>query len=91
MKMVIQRLIAIGSDKGFSPSALNTYLSCSLQFYYQNLLKLREKDLPEETMEDNTFGMVVHGALELLYTPWVGKTLTAKDIEGLVEQRRSGC
>ncbi|MBL0015420.1 MAG: PD-(D/E)XK nuclease family protein [Bacteroidetes bacterium] len=83
---VLKKLIEKGSDKGFSPSALNTYLSCSLQFYFQNLLKLKEKDVPEETMEDNTFGMVVHGALELLYKPLVGQTLQAKDIAPLLDK-----
>lgn len=83
---LIQKLIHFGSEKGFSPSALNSYLHCSLQFYFRYLLNLREKDLPEETMEDNTFGLVVHGALEELYEPLVGQTVQAADIARIGDQ-----
>lgn len=74
-----------GTEKGFSPSALNNYLDCSLQFYYRYLLKLREKEQPEETLEDNTFGSVLHGALEQLYAPWAGRTILPDDIAGLMD------
>ncbi len=74
-----------GSVKGFSPSALNTYLNCSLQFYYRYLIKLREKEQPEETLEDNTFGLVLHGALEQLYQPWKGKTIQAANIAEMMD------
>lgn len=82
---VIEKLLAFGQEKGFSPSALNTYLECSLRFYYRYLLQLREKSVPEETMEDNTFGSVLHGALEQLYQPFIGKTVEREMILPLME------
>ncbi len=82
---LMQLLKEFGTEKGFSPSALNTYLNCSLQFYYRYLLKLREKEQPEETLEDNTFGLVLHGALENLYQPWAGKTIQAADILAMMD------
>jgi RecB family exonuclease len=82
---LMQLLKEFGSVKGFSPSALNTYLNCPLQFYYRYLLKLREKEQPEETLEDNTFGLVLHGALEQLYQPWKGKTIQAADIAAMMD------
>lgn len=80
-KELLEQLKEYGVETGFSPSALSTYLNCPLQFYYRNLLKLYEKDEPEESMEANTFGQVVHGTLETLYEPFVGKTVQRKDVE----------
>ncbi|MFN8144942.1 MAG: PD-(D/E)XK nuclease family protein [Bacteroidia bacterium] len=52
----------------FSPSALITYMTCSLKFYFQHIVKLKEKEEPEEHMEAATFGNVLHKAMELAYT-----------------------
>lgn len=54
------------SQAGFSPSALNVYRSCPVQFYYKNLLGLAEEDEVSEDMGDNEFGNVVHAALQQL-------------------------
>lgn len=74
------------SDSGFSPSGLNTYMGCGLQFYFRYLLKIKEKELPEESMEDNTFGLVLHGTLEQLYADFVGKKVQAADIVPMLEK-----
>jgi CRISPR/Cas system-associated exonuclease Cas4 (RecB family) len=82
---VLRKLVGLGQENGFSPSSLNSYLQCSLQFYFRQVLGLREQTLPEETMEDNTFGSVVHKIMERLYLPHVGQTLQPEDIRRLME------
>ena len=54
-------------SQNFSPSALNTYITCKLKFYFKYVVKLKEKDEPEEDMEASTFGKVLHKAMELAY------------------------
>ncbi len=66
---------------GFSPSALGRYVNCPLQFYLEKVVGLDESDAVEETMEAATIGSVVHAALELLYTPYIGKVLKAEDLQ----------
>lgn len=61
--------------KGLSPTALNTYLSCPMDFYYRYILKLREEEKVEEDIEHSTFGSIVHEVLEELYKPAVGEYL----------------
>lgn len=68
-------------SKGLSPSALNSFLLCPLNYYYRYILGMREEQIIEEKIENNTFGTVIHDSLEALYTPFVGKTLDAKSIE----------
>ena len=63
------------ADKGLSPTALNGYINCSLQFYFKNILGLREQDDIEESLEASTIGSAVHHALEMLYKDVLNKPL----------------
>ena len=68
-------------EKGISPSALNKFVACSLDFYYRYILKLGEAEEVEENLKHSTFGTCVHHALEKLFEPYVKKELLAQDIE----------
>lgn len=74
-----------GSEEGkfLSPTSLTTYVACSLRFYFQYVLRIRETDEIEEDIDARIFGIVVHRVLELLYTPWLGKTIDAAEIKSL--------
>lgn len=51
-----------------SPSAINRYLRCPLQFYYNTVCRLREADNDDEEEIDNkTFGNIFHRTAELIY------------------------
>ncbi|WP_246008885.1 PD-(D/E)XK nuclease family protein [Hymenobacter metallilatus] len=83
-------------DRGLSPTALNQYLSCSLQFYFQRIARFRENEEVEEALGPDGFGTVVHEALEELLMPFAqtirrttanaqAPPLTAADIPGLLD------
>lgn len=94
---VQERLTKLLTHSGLSPSALNTYINCSLQYYFRYIAGLREQDDMEENMDAATIGSAVHHALEKIYEPQVGKTITAafaekqagdkKRIEELVREK----
>lgn len=71
--------------KGISPSALNAYINCPLQFYFRYLVKLSETEEIEETIEANTFGSAVHYMLEKLFKPFEGKILKSDDMDRMQE------
>ncbi len=71
---IITKLNAL-AEYGFSPSALNSYINCSLQFYFRYILNLKEEETIETSVEANTFGSVVHGALFDLYSSFIGKKI----------------
>lgn len=54
-------------ERGLSPSALNTFISCPLDFYYKYILGLREGVEVEENIEASTFGTMIHEVLERVY------------------------
>lgn len=66
---------------GLSPSALNNFIRCPLDFYYKYVLGLREPEKVEEKIDVSTFGSVVHHVLEKLYEEQVGKVLTIAIVE----------
>ncbi|MGB3344747.1 MAG: PD-(D/E)XK nuclease family protein [Aequorivita sp.] len=64
------------SDKGFSPSALTSYIRNPMDFYFQRILGMREFEEVEETVAADTLGTIVHDSLESFYKPLEGKFLS---------------
>lgn len=82
----IMQLLDEKAKKGYSPSALNTFISCSLKFYFQYILKIHKEDEIETSVESNTFGSIVHDALEEIYKPFVGRAI---EIDGLKQSLKN--
>ena len=80
-KLDVQERLKQIAQQGFSPSSLTLYIRNPIDFYYQKILKIREYDIVEETVAANTLGTVIHNTLEDLYKPFVGKIITAGDVE----------
>jgi hypothetical protein len=78
---VILRLKEI-AEKGFSPSALTSYIRNPIDFYFQKILRISEVEEVEENIALNTLGTIIHETLEALYTPFIGKFLSENDILG---------
>lgn len=76
---IIQRLHEMAKS-GFSASSLNSYRKCSLQFYFRFVESIHEKNDPEETIEADTFGTVVHEVLSNLYKPYIELPLSVSAI-----------
>ena len=69
---------------GLSPSVLNNYIQCSLKFYFQDLLGLREEKEQEETIDSQVLGLAIHEALEKLYQPFKDQVLSGKHIDEML-------
>ncbi|MEO1449232.1 MAG: PD-(D/E)XK nuclease family protein [Bacteroidota bacterium] len=77
----IHRYTAPGQNSYLSASALNRYVGCSLRFYFQDILRLREIETVEESLEAGTFGQILHKTMEELYTPFIGQEMDAGKVE----------
>jgi len=80
---IIEKLKEI-AIKGFSPSALATYIYNPIEFYQQRILKIKDLDEIEETVADNTLGTVIHETLEKLYKPLIGSFLNEEVLQKLL-------
>jgi CRISPR/Cas system-associated exonuclease Cas4 (RecB family) len=67
-------------EYSFSASSLNTYLSCPLQFYYEYVLGLREREVISEEFEKEEIGSFVHLVLCDYYKGKTGSVLTEKEM-----------
>jgi len=63
----LEKEIKSWAEKGISPSALNKYNNCSLQFYYHYLAKIRVDDEVDEYADASTMGTAIHDALDTHY------------------------
>jgi len=77
---VMERLKEI-AEKGFSPSALTSYIRNPTDFYFQKILRISEVEEVEENIALNTLGTIIHETLKVLYDPFVGKFLSESDIK----------
>lgn len=75
--------------KSLSPSALNAYMYCQLQFYFQHIAKLKEPDPQNGVIEANTFGTLFHRSAELFYTELTSKNniVTQEKLEQLAGKK----
>jgi len=79
---VVQKLQKLAA-RGFSPSALTTYIRNPLDFYKRYVLGIKDEQEVEETVAANTLGTIIHDSLEHLFLPFVGKEIRKEDIEKL--------
>jgi ATP-dependent helicase/nuclease subunit B len=75
----------------FSATSLNTYLYCPLQFYYEHVLGLREREVFSEELEKEEIGSLVHLVLESYFKGKMGsilseKEMNLKEFEGIIEK-----
>ncbi len=54
-----------------TPSAINTYLDCSLKYYFKYVEKLYEPEEVQEEMEPMVFGNILHNSMEMLYQNFI--------------------
>ena len=59
----------LNTDSLLSPSAINRYMRCPLQFYYRYIADIKEPDQPddEQELDNRIFGNIFHNAADALY------------------------
>ncbi len=83
-KTVLEKLDNL-RNRGLSPSALNQYVMCPLQFYFSRILQLNEPDEVKSNLEADVFGTIVHEVLEDAYKPFVDKPIDTKQLAIVIE------
>ncbi|MBO4906447.1 MAG: PD-(D/E)XK nuclease family protein, partial [Bacteroidaceae bacterium] len=73
-----------------SPTALNTYTTCPMQFYYKYVRGLRVDPDPEDGLDQLLFGNIFHRAAELAYKHLKAKSriVQAADLRNLIDSEQ---
>jgi hypothetical protein len=70
---VIQKMMEFCSEAGsssrsyLSPSALNSFIDCSLQFYFRYIAGIKETEQLKEEIDPALFGTILHKSVQLIY------------------------
>lgn len=72
------------AERGFSPSALGTWLRCPLDFHFTHLLGIREHRAEDGTLGSDILGNAVHALLETTYRPFLGQRIVEEDLRDAV-------
>jgi hypothetical protein len=75
--------------KRISPSALNSYIDCSLKFYFKYIENIKQTEDLAEEIDNLLFGRIAHVALEELYKPYKGKEVTKEIVQQLLDNKKS--
>lgn len=79
------RLIA-RLERGFSPSMLRAWLTCPLDMWMRFVLRVEQEEPVGARIPPNIVGSAVHGVLQSLYTPWLGRSLQAAELRAAAEE-----
>lgn len=78
--------IARLSEISYSPSSLNLYMECPVEFFFSKVMRMRQADTYDLDHSQGEFGTVVHDSLEQLYLPFVGKKISVQIVEDFIAQ-----
>ncbi|HNZ43729.1 MAG TPA: PD-(D/E)XK nuclease family protein [Bacteroidales bacterium] len=81
---VVERLAAL-AKKGLSPSALNVYRKCGLQYYYSYVAGIWEAEELSETIDSKELGDHIHEVLDSLFKPYENAVLTEDVVSGFLD------
>lgn len=80
-------LKALSAISKLSPTAINRYLRCPLQFYYHSLLGLKEDNDDEEEIDSRIFGNIFHDACEMMYSDSEDGIYTVPQLRAKLESK----
>ncbi len=73
------------TGKLLSPSAINTWITCSMKFYYRYIAGIKEPEDILEEVDPLAFGNILHEAMKGIYTAFIGSVLDRNEIEKLLK------
>lgn len=74
--------------RGLSPSMLRAWLVCPLDMWLRHVLRVPEDAPTGDRVPPNVVGEAVHGVLQALYTPWIGRSLDPAELRSAAREVR---
>lgn len=74
-------LLPVLNGLSFSSTALDTYLTCGVKFYYRYIMRLKERGELSGDVEQSDVGKIVHAILQEFFAPAMDRPLTEQDLD----------
>ena len=71
----------------YSASTLNSYLDCSMKFYYAKIKNLRPENKVRESLDAGMIGNVFHKTMQTLYSNLPDNQVTKAYLDGLIKNK----
>ena len=84
---ILMRYLDQHTDHYLTPSAFNAYLQCPMQFYFRYIEQIKEEEAVQEDTNGKSLGILLHLVMELLYKPFLGRLITAGDLERILRNK----
>jgi RecB family exonuclease len=84
---VLEKLKAM-AERGFSPSALGTWLRCPLDFYFSHVLRIRGPGTIDHKLGSDVLGEAVHGVLQEMLGRALDRELRPEELRQWAERAR---
>ncbi len=88
-QQLLSRYSDDADDHMLSPSAINTWLSCRMKFYYRYVCSLKEPVVLKDDIDPAMLGAILHEIMKSLYAGFVGKTLEKTFLERLLKEEQN--
>jgi CRISPR/Cas system-associated exonuclease Cas4 (RecB family) len=85
----LEKKYILEEKKTLSPSAVNTWLTCRMKFYYRYVCGLKEPEKVSREIDPAMFGELLHFALEKIYSPFRKRTLNEEIFESIIKNHNS--
>jgi CRISPR/Cas system-associated exonuclease Cas4 (RecB family) len=84
---IINKLSFVSEEKksGLSPTSISCYLTCPLKFYLQYIEKIND-ETPNELIQSNIIGTIIHATLENLYKHFGNEEITLEKFQDIYEK-----
>ena len=85
---VLEKMNALtkSAERPMYPTAINTYLECTLRFYFRYIASIKEENELADIADHAAFGSIFHWIMEWLYTDFIGKEIHPHDLAHLRQQ-----
>jgi CRISPR/Cas system-associated exonuclease Cas4 (RecB family) len=88
IKLLYARFLDKNNLRMLSPSAINTWLSCRMKFYYRYVNGLKEPEAITRDIDPAMLGEILHDVMRKLYSDFTGKLLSAESIEVIIRDKQ---
>jgi hypothetical protein len=85
---ILSRFSDNNGKNRLSPSAINTWLSCTMRFYYRYVNDLKEPEKVTEEIDPAMLGVLLHESMRKLYGGLIGKQLDTAIISSILDNRK---
>ena len=84
---IIKKLSGVSGNKtsGLSPTSIACYLTCPLKFYLQYIEKIKD-ETPNELIQSNVIGTIIHATFENLYKHFGDKEITLETYQDIYDK-----